>query len=142
MSKWYITKLVFISLLGLILHEVSNLIYYIDPRTENIYPKHLYLSKSYEQPKISVLYFFYELVPYIDNLIKSVVLYSVAGFIAVKLRKVAFWFCVLYVTQIYYYLYDRNTSFLANITLYTIIAVICIIVIYPAKRFPKLRRIK
>lgn len=142
MNKWHITKLILVSLLGLSLHEVSNLIYYIDPRTVDIYPKNLYLSKSYVQPKISVLYFFYELVPYIDNLIKSVVLYSVAGFVSIKLRKTAFWFCVLYITQIYYYLYDRNTNFKANIILYAIIALICSIVVWPEREYMKMRSIK
>lgn len=141
MSRWYISRLVIFSLVGLGLHEISNIIYYFDPNTANIFPEHMYISKEYKAPKISVLYFFYELAPYIDNLIKSIILYKVAAHVSDKLKQVAFWFCILYIVLIYFYLYDRNTNFWASIILYGIISVICLITIWPDKEFSKMKKI-
>lgn len=142
MSRSYITRLILVLLLGLGLHEVSNLIFYFNPNTANIYPEHLYLDRGYQQPKISVLYYFYELTPYIDNVIKSAISYRIAVTISPRLGMVFLVFVGLYLTQVLFYVWDRNTSILANYCLYSAIFLICMSIIYPDKEVGKYRRIK
>jgi hypothetical protein len=140
LDKGTIIRWILLLLLGLALHEISNVIAYINPDAENIYPEHLYLDRNYKQPKISVLYFFYELTPYIDNVIKSIISYKMAALISYKLSKVFLVFIGLYVTQIWFYVYDRNTSLFANYCLYTAICLICLSIILPDKEMGRYRK--
>jgi hypothetical protein len=142
MTKWFIIKLILISFFGLALEEVSVLIYSFHPSTEAIYPKHMYLSKSYEQPKVTVLYFFYELSIFLNKFIQSIVVFKLASVIDNKLRQVFFWIMLMYAVKIYYYLYDRDTVFKANIILYGIILLICSVIVWPDKEFTKLKAVK
>lgn len=118
--------------IGLLLTEASSIIYILWPETEKIYYDNLYLDKTYKQP-ITVLYFTYELTPYIDRMIWAIVLYKVGAILSIKLAKVCIVFAVFYLTQIGFYVWNRNTSMIANYTVYTAMILILIEMLWPEK---------
>lgn len=122
---------------GLLLTEASYIIYLIWPETEKIYYDNLYLDKSYKQP-ITVLYFAYELAPYVDRFIWAIVLFKIGSRISFKIAKVCIFFAVFYVSQIAFYIWNRNTSILANYTVYTAMALILIEMFWPEKKRGKI----
>lgn len=119
--NWFNVKVAVCLLIGLLLQEASGLVYSVWPETEHIYFSNLYLDKGYKQP-ITVLYFIYELMPYLKDALFFYVLSIVLVKISSKLYYISLVFFGYYCVQACFYIWDRNTSYFRNFCVYICIA--------------------
>lgn len=137
--RWFIIKIGLALILSLLICEASTFVYYLNPNTKNIYLDNLYLNKKYKQP-ITVLYYLYELMPYLKDLIWAVIAYKMATIISFRLSQVFLIFIIYYIVQVFFYVWDRNTSFLRNYALYTVISFVILEMALPDKKFSGIYR--
>lgn len=136
--KWYVEnkfpiKIVILFFLGIFLCELHSIIYEFWPETVNIYYDHLFIRKSYKQP-LTVLYYTYEAAPYLDRFIWACMLYLVVRKRSYKISQISIVIAIFYAFQFYFYLYDRNTSLIRNISTYFCVSWIVSLLILPEKK--------
>lgn len=141
MTKGFIIQMILLLILGLSLNQISILVGWLFPETIEIKVKTVYLDKNYKPPKVTVLYFIYELAPYVDNVLRAFVFFKISAIISFRLTKVAFWFMVYYLSQVFFYLWNRNTSGITNLIALFTICIIILQIILPDKEISKIRSI-
>lgn len=123
MSKWVIVRMVILLGIGLLIRDITAIVYYFWPQSADLYFKNLFWDKSYTQ-EMTILYFIYEITQYVKDTLDFYVFYRVSSFLSKKLSKICLVFSGYYAIQFLFYLYNRNTSYLNNISL-----VICLVIV-------------
>lgn len=130
-----IIQVVILLFIGLGLPEISTIVYWFNPHTTNI-EFDLFLDRSYRQ-KLNVLWYIYELSTTLKWIIFSYVFCRVSQLVSHKLFVVAMIFFWYHVTQFLFYVWNRNTSFMANYVLYISMALIIVELLLPNKKISK-----
>lgn len=135
-----IIKWTILLLIGLAFCEAHSFVLWLYPKTFYL-EYNLYLDKSYKM-KINVLWYLYELANILNRAIWCYVLYDVSKRVSKKFSRVAAIFMFYQSTQILFYIWNRNTSFLNNYFVYSCM-VLCIIALFlPGKRQSKVFKIE
>lgn len=134
MTRGFIIRMVVLLVIGLLLREISGIVYFFWPQSKDLYFNDLFLDKGYRQ-EMTVLYFLYEISQYVKDVIDFYVFYRVSSFLSVKLSNICLVFCGYYVVQFFFYWYNRNTSYLNNASMLICMIIILIILL----RKPKLK---
>jgi hypothetical protein len=136
-------EIVFLScllLFGLFLSEVQTIVYFLYPASATI-EYDLFLSKTYHL-KMSALWYIYELSNILNKIIWAYVFCRIAERVSWMLFKIAIVFLVYEFTQFFFYLWDRNTSFISNLCVYFAMAFIILEILIPEKKRAKVRSFK
>lgn len=123
---------------GFILCEITGIVYLIWPETGSTYYSDLYLNSSFKE-KITVLYFLYELMPYLKDAIFFFVLSKVTAGVDRRINSISLvlmWYSFL---QALFYVWDRNTSYLRTLCVYVCAAVIVFLILRQVKKQGKYR---
>lgn len=139
MNRWFVIRMILLLVLGLALNSISTLVGWAMPETVNIYVGNIYFDKNYKAPSVTVLYYIYELAPYVDNVIRAYVFYRLSSLVSYRLTKVAFWFAIYYGVQVLFYLWNRNTSGLSNLVVLIAIVLMLLQIVLPYKKMSKIR---
>lgn len=136
-------EIVFLScllLFGLLLSEVQTIVYFLYPQSATI-EYDLFLSKTYHL-KMSSLWYIYELSNILNKIIWAYVFCRITEKISWMLFKIAIVFLVYEFTQFFFYIWDRNTSFISNLCVYFAMGFIILEILIPEKKRAKVRSFK
>ena len=140
MSKFLAIQLIILLFSGLAICEIYRLVYWKWPQTATI-EYDLFLAKNYKE-KITVLWYMYELGNFINRSIWAFVLTIAAKKISYRLSKVSLVFLWYYIIESAFYIYDRNTSYFRNFTMYICMISVTILLFIPLKPTGKYRSIE
>lgn len=132
--------------IGLLSNEIGVLIEYLVPNADNIYADHAFIDRSYHVPfdptkqkgGLTLPYYFYEQSLYWYHIIIFGSWYFSIRQVNKKLSYIILTFLSFHLVQEYFYLYDRNTSFLCNWICYTIMIFVVLEWFIPEKRLGKI----
>lgn len=125
-------KVATLLVIGFILCDIHSVILSTYPQTEFI--KHdLFLSKSFHL-KLPVIWYIYELT----NMLNKIIWCYVIAEVGLKISRRLFWigitFLLYQISQFFFYLWDRNTSFFSNIIVYCCTAILIVEILMPGKK--------
>lgn len=135
-----ITRICILLLLSLALTEVYRIVYFFDNSTA-ITEYNLFLSASYHK-SITVLWYIYELCSILSNAIWAFVVFKIASKISSKLANVSLVFMWYYVSQSFFYAWNRNTSFFNNFCIYVCMGTVIFFILKPEKHQGKYRNME
>lgn len=124
-----ITVLLFLGILAWDFHLV---VYFIWPETAVI-TCDIWLDKSYHQ-EMTVQWYLYGMGRYLAELIWAVATSMLAGIVSYKLFKITVVFVLFFVTQFWFYCWDRNVSIWANFWVYLFMALMVFYLFIPDKK--------
>jgi hypothetical protein len=136
-------EIIFLScilLIGLSLSEAQRVVYFIYPQSATI-EYDLFLSKNYHL-KMSALWYIFEISNILNRIIWAYVLCRVVEKVSFTLFKIAIVFLVYQFTQFFFYIWDRNTSFISNLCVYFAMGFIILEILIPEKKRAKVRSFK
>ena len=127
----FIIKIGILLVAGLFICDLHSIILRAFPETANI-QYDLFLSKSFHL-KLPVIWYIYELT----NLLNKIIWCYVITEIGLRVSKKLFWigitFLLYQITQFFFYIWDRNTSFFSNIIVYCCIGILIVEILMPSK---------
>lgn len=135
-----IIQVVILLFLGLGLSEISSLIYWLYPQTA-IIQYDLFLDRGYKQ-KLTVLWYIYELTNILDRILWAYCFCRISELASRKLFFVCMIFFWYRISQFLFYVWNRNTSFMANYVLYTSMALIIVELLWTNKKTGKIKSIE
>lgn len=91
---------------------------------------------------MNVLWYMYEISNMLNKIIWCYVLAAIGAKISIKLFWIGVTFILYQITQFFFYLWDRNTSFGSNIVVYCCIGIAILEIFIPEKRLAKIVNIK
>lgn len=128
----FIIKIAILLVIGLCISDIHSVILRLWPNTEYI-KYDLFLSKSFHL-QLPVIWYIYELA----NLLNKIIWCYVIAEIGLRFSKKLFWigatFFLYQITQFFFYLWDRNTSFFSNIIVYCCIVILIVEILMPTKK--------
>lgn len=128
----FVIKIAFLLVTGLCICDIHSIILRAFPITANI-QYDLFLSKSFHL-KLPVIWYIYELA----NMLNKIIWCYVIAEIGLKISRKLFWigvtFLLYQITQFFFYVWDRNTSFFSNIIVYCCVIVLVIEILMPNKK--------
>lgn len=135
--RWYIrttleNRIITLFLLGFVVTEIHGFIYFMWPETYNI-TYDLFWSKDYNE-KLSVLWYVHELSGILNKIIWAYAVAKMGTLVSTKLFYIGIVFFCFYVVGFFFYMWDRNTSFLRNYLIYTVMANLIITICIPEKK--------
>lgn len=136
----FIIQMVILLFIGLGLSEISSLIYFLWPNTAKI-EFDLFLDRAYKQ-KLTVLWYIFELGQILNRILWAYAFCRISERISHKLHIVSVIFFWYYISQFLFYVWNRNTSFMANYFLYTAMGLIFIEMFVPNKKMAKIKSIE
>jgi len=130
-------RLTIVLVFGLFLSELDQIFYLLYPK-ESISPsKNLYMDSSYTTP-ITPVYYMYELTDIINKSIWAFVLCLISAKLNYKFYLTACVFLFFRLSQIPFYIINRNSSFLNNIVLYVSLILTLAIWVKPFRKSAKI----
>lgn len=132
----FAVRIAILLIVGLFICDLHSLIWKLWPQTEFI-QYDLFLSPKFHL-KMNVLWYIYELANMLNKIIWCYVLASIGGKISIKLFWVGVTFLLYQITQFFFYLWDRNTSFASNVVVYCFIGIAFLEIFIPEKRLGKI----
>jgi hypothetical protein len=127
--------MILILIIGLALTEVDYLLVWIAPSTDLIPVDGMYV--SYHKP-VTPRYYVYEFTDFVYKMARSFVLCIVARNWSYRFYLVCCIFLFFDMTQVLFYLINRNTDYFNNVIVYTIMAVMIFIWAKPFKKLAKI----
>jgi len=125
---------------GLALCEISSILYRFRPETANIYYD-LFLSPSYHF-KITVLWYIYELA----NILNRIIWCYCFAFVALKYSRNLYWVGITFVfyqfTQFFFYIWNRNSSFVSNFFVYVCMLFVILEIVIPSRNSARIKSIE
>lgn len=121
---------------SLVIGDLHSVIWKIWPQTEFI-TYDLFWSKNFHL-KLNVLWYIYELGNLLNKMIWSYVVASVGLRISAKIFWIGIIFLGYWFTQFFFYMWDRNTSFVSNVVVYCFILAEIAMIFIPEKRLAKI----
>lgn len=138
--KWFTIKITALLLIGIALTETHMVILFFYPKTAEL-TYSLWLNKDYKE-EITVLWYIYEVCNIIKNIIWCYAFAQVAYLVSYRLFKVLLVFFFYYLTQLAFYIWDRNTVFFSNVIVYIYIVLAIVFFFIPEKKGGKLINIE
>ena len=134
--KWFIIKITSLLLIGVALTEIHMVVLFLYPQTAEL-TYSLWLDKNYKQD-VTVLWYIYEVCNILKSILWCYAFAKVAYLISYRLFKILIVFFFYYITQLSFYVWDRNTVFFSNIIVYIYMALAIIFLFIPHKKGGKL----
>ncbi len=125
-------QVVALLLTGLFICEIHTIVYKFFPETANV-EYNLWFDRSY-LIKINPLWYIYEIMGVLKNVIWCYALSKIAILVSARIHKVLLVFCIYYLTQFAFYLWNRNTAFFSNIIVYFYMVIALAFLFIPEKK--------
>jgi len=138
--KIFSRRIAILLIVGIAICDLHSIIWKLWPQTEFI-EYDLFLSKKFHL-KMNVLWYMYEISNMLNKIIWCYVLTVVGAKVSSKLFFIGLTFLLYQVTQFFFYLWDRNTSFWSNIIVYCFIGIAIVEIFIPDKKMAKVIRIE
>ncbi len=123
-------------IIGLAICDLHSIIWKLWPQTEFI-EYDIFWSKNFHL-KMNVLWYLYEF----SNMINKMIWCYVLAIIGLRISAKIFWIGVTFlgyqITQFFFYLWDRNTSFGSNVVVYCFIGIAIVQIFIPEKHLGKI----
>ncbi len=138
--KRFVTNIVLLLALGVLicdLHSVVGYFYY-----DFMIKERLMWGDRIDPQKYNGVSTIYNYMWEIENIVALMIWFfafaRVANLVSHKLFRVLLVFCAYFATQLFFYIWDRNTIFFSNIILYIYMAIAICLSMFPTKRGGKL----
>lgn len=117
---------------GLIISEIPTVLRICSPET-SVIKYNLFLDKAYNE-QITVQWYIFELGHIINRIIWVYIVCKLALLVSKKLFLVSLTFMFYQVCNLFFYIWDRNSSAVNNLILYCVMAVVLIEILIPSKK--------
>lgn len=114
--KWIENAIICFLIIGVLITEYHTYLFHKWSFTEKLIASK-WMDENHNE-KIPFLYFMYEIEPLLKEIIWTTLFSIVAGYKFKRVRNVLIVFIFYYCTQLWFYLYNRNTSLFANFIVY------------------------
>lgn len=138
--KQFIIGITFLLCLALALCEIHMVVLKFYP-IESSKEYAFWLDKNHKE-KISSVWYIYEVSNILSKLIWAFCFSKVADLVSHRLSKVLIVFIIYYITQLIFYVWDRNTLLFSNLIVYIYVGMAILFLFIPAKRGGKLINIE
>lgn len=134
--NWFVIKISALLIFSILITELHTLVYYIFPITANV-QINLWIDRSYDNP-VTVLWYIYELMNILRDAIWCYAFAMVATMVSYRLYKVLIIIFFYHITQLLFYVWNRNTSLFSNIIVYFYMSLAIIYLFIPDKKDGKI----
>lgn len=127
-------------IMAIAISEIHIVVLKLFPQTGMI-EKAFWLDKNHKE-KISVIWYIYELSNIVNKMIWMYCFMKVSKLVSHKLANVIIVFFGYYITQLAFYVWDRNTVLFSNFIVYIYVGIAILILFIPSRKGGKLINIE